>query len=332
MDSINRETNWPEVERFVPTHSDTYPFISLSDTYLTGRSVCIFGASRGIGRSTAIRFAVAGASTIIIAARSSLDEVEKAIYAAASNIRAERPRVLCLPGTDISDEASVGAAAKACEKACPGGLDVVIINAAQMGKPKLVAASNTWDWWHTWEVNVKGAYLCARIMLPLLLRGPAGAGGVGGGVVQTDNELTRDAESGKQMDVQRPQMLILVTSAGALNLHPTASAYQMSKLAVCRLAEFLDREYRRKGLVVLSLHPGGVKTEMATAWGQGRLVGLGVLGDSPELAADTMVWLAKEKRPWLGGRFVSVNWDMEKLLARKDEIVSRNLLRIMLSI
>lgn len=113
MDTIHRNTNWPDVEKFVPMHSETYPFISPSGADLCGRSVCIFGASRGIGRTTAIRFAVAGASMIAIAARSPLEEVENAIHAAASAAGRPRPRVLCPPGTDIVIDASVEAAAKA---------------------------------------------------------------------------------------------------------------------------------------------------------------------------------------------------------------------------
>jgi len=35
--------------------------------------------------------------------------------------------------------------------------------------------------------------------------------------------------------------------------------------------------------------------------------------DEPELAADTLVWLTRERRKWLAGRYVSYNWDMEEL-------------------
>lgn len=39
-----------------------------------------------------------------------------------------------------------------------------------------------------------------------------------------------------------------------------------------------------------------------------------------------LTWLTKEKRPWLSGRFVSANWDVEELEKRKDEIVDKDLL------
>src|SRR3569833_1178667 len=76
-------TNWPQVAKFVNTHNDTYPSISPEKANLSGKSVLITGASKGIGKATACRFAAAGCSRIAIAARSSLSEVEEAIQSAA---------------------------------------------------------------------------------------------------------------------------------------------------------------------------------------------------------------------------------------------------------
>jgi hypothetical protein len=44
------------------------------------------------------------------------------------------------------------------------------------------------------------------------------------------------------------------------------------------------------------------------------------LVDTPELAGDTISWLTRERREWLGGRYLSVNWDMEEVERRKAEI------------
>jgi hypothetical protein len=57
-----------------------------------------------------------------------------------------------------------------------------------------------------------------------------------------------------------------------------------------------------------------------------------VLVDKPELAANTIAWLTQERRPWLAGRYVSVNWDMEELDSRKDEIVQGDKLKLRLVI
>lgn len=55
-----------------------------------------------------------------------------------------------------------------------------------------------------------------------------------------------------------------------------------------------------------------------------------VLRDTPELGADTMVFLTQEKRDWLAGRFVSCAWDMPELLAKRDEIVKGDKLKLKL--
>jgi hypothetical protein len=47
-----------------------------------------------------------------------------------------------------------------------------------------------------------------------------------------------------------------------------------------------------------------------------------VSSDSPDLCAAMAVWLSKEPRPWLNGRYVSVHWDTDELEAKKDEIVA----------
>lgn len=54
--------------------------------------------------------------------------------------------------------------------------------------------------------------------------------------------------------------------------------------------------------------------------------------DTPQLAGDTAVWLAKNKPEWLAGRYIKATWDMEELVAKKEEIVQSNKLKIVMSI
>lgn len=41
-----------------------------------------------------------------------------------------------------------------------------------------------------------------------------------------------------------------------------------------------------------------------------------------------MAWLTSERRPWLSGRYLSVNWDVDDLEAMKDEIVKGDKLKM----
>ncbi|KAH9902054.1 hypothetical protein F4778DRAFT_791012 [Xylariomycetidae sp. FL2044] len=296
-----RQTNWPAIRDFVPTaHSDTYPFISAADADLTGKSVLITGASRGIGKAIALSFAAAGCSRLAVVARTGVaatTELEQAIVDAARAAGRDEPRVLAI-SADITSEADVDRAASTVAEAFGGALDVLVNNAGRAEAMLPVAASRVDDFWSAWEVNLKGPYLCTRALLPLL--------------------TTSDTRT-----------IINVSSAGAHMLTRGLLGYQTAKFALCRFTEFLVKEYEGQGLVAVALHPGDVLTNMTQVMpAEWR----GVFVDKPELAADTMVWLARERREWLSGRFLSATWDMRELEERKADIVRDDLLKFRLTL
>jgi NAD(P)-dependent dehydrogenase (short-subunit alcohol dehydrogenase family) len=292
QDPSLRETNWPAVAGYVSARKDTYPFIDPAKADLTGKSVLITGASKGIGKATAISFATAGCSKILLAARSDLADVETAVKDAAKKANRPQPLVHTLK-VDVASEDSVRVAAEAAADLLGGSLDVLINNAGYLEEWKPMAESNPSEWWWTWEVNIKGTYLAAHYFLPMLLK-------------------------------SQTKTIINVSSGGAHVLFPGASGYQTTKFALCRLTEFMDKEYYQQGLVAISLHPGGVKTDLALNMPPDRL---DVLTDTAELAADTIVWLSRERRDWLSGRFATVGWDMEQLEQKKQDILQRNLFK-----
>ncbi|CAI7566114.1 unnamed protein product [Penicillium manginii] len=271
-------TNWPAVAGYVSTRKDSYPFIDPTQADLTGKSVLITGASKGIGKATAISFATAGCSKILLLARSDLTDVETAVHNAA---------------VDVTSEESMRAAAETAADALGGSLDVLVNNAGYLDEWKPIAESKPSEWWRTWEVNIKGTYLAVHFFVPLLLK-------------------------------SETKTVINISSGGAHVIFPGASAYQTTKFALCRLTEFMDQEYHQEGLIAISVHPGGVKTDLAMNMPPERQ---SVLTDTPELAADTLVWLTRERRDWLAGRFASVSWDMEELEQKKQDILQRDLFK-----
>ncbi|KAI1117075.1 hypothetical protein F5Y14DRAFT_404753 [Nemania sp. NC0429] len=292
MAAITPDANREAVGAFTTVHHDTYPFISPEKADLSGKSVFVAGASKGIGRETALSLAKAGCSKIAIGARSDISSLEKEIAKAAADAGRSAPQVISLK-LDVTSEESVKAAADQIGQAFGGALDVLVCNAGNLETWVPLAESTPADWWQTYEINVKGTYLLNRFFIPLLLK-------------------------------SETKTSILVSSYGALTVRPGASGYQSSKFVVCRLAEFIANDYEKQGIVCLSLHPGGVKTELAynmpeEMWSW--------LVDEPALPADTIVWLSKEHRPWLNGRFFSVSWDVEELESKKDEIVKRDLFK-----
>ncbi|KAK3387783.1 hypothetical protein B0H63DRAFT_470908 [Podospora didyma] len=292
-----RTTNAYDVADFVTRHHDTYPLISATTTNLAGRSVFVTGASKGIGRATAIRYAVAGCNQIAIGARSALGEVEQAIKDAAKEAGHPEPTVVSVV-LDVISEDSVKAAADTISKAFDGKLDVLIANAGYMDPWEPLAESDTTSWITTLDTSLKGLYLCTRFFLPLLLK----------------SEL---------------KTVLAVSSIGALLISSGASSYQIAKFAACRFVECVDQDHHAEGIIAIALHPGGVRTELGLNLPDSFHQ---LLIDTPELPADHMVWLAKERREWLSGRFVFSNWDVAQLEAKKDEIVERNLLKFRMQI
>ena len=52
------------------------------------------------------------------------------------------------------------------------------------------------------------------------------------------------------------------------------------------------------------------------------------LTDTAELPADAIVFLTRERRIWLAGRYISCKWDMPELLSREKEIVGGGKLKM----
>ncbi len=150
------------------------------------------------------------------------------------------------------------------------------------------------DWWRVFEVNVRGAYLCARAAIPVMLeRGAGRIVNVGSGAAY------------------------LPMGLGG------SGAYGASKAALHRYGELLARELEPHGIPVFSISPGLVRTEMTTAsfafpdeapW-------------TPDEAAPTLVRkLATGRYDALAGRYLHAEHDdLDDLLARIDDVRERDL-------
>ncbi|CCM04176.1 uncharacterized protein FIBRA_06338 [Fibroporia radiculosa] len=278
---------------FVATeHHDTYPAINPSRSDLKGKVVFITGASKGIGRSMAIAFAQAGVSGLILAARSDMSATKAAVEAA------QRPghqiKVLTV-ALDASNLAQVESAAAKVEETF-GRVDILVNNAGYLGAYGLIGDSDPQEAWKAWSVNVLGTYAVTRAFLPLVLK-------------------------------SSDKTIIIIGSLAGLAKMPNLSAYQTSKLALLRFTELLMTEYGDKGILALCVHPGVIETDMADQVPDVKAGGFGTV-DTPELSAHTLTWLVRERRDWLAGRYVSSQWDMEELSAKKQEIIQGDKLKV----
>jgi NAD(P)-dependent dehydrogenase (short-subunit alcohol dehydrogenase family) len=188
-----------------------------------GRVALVTGAGRGIGAATARLLASEG-SAVALAART-----EKEIVSVAREISSRGGTALPV-SLDVADEASV----KACfgrVRAELGNVTILINNAGTPGVPLPVAATRPEAWRSIFDVNVTGAFLCAREALPAMA----------------------SANWGR---------IVNVSSAAAR--HPVAgmAAYGASKAALDQLTRVLALEGEPYGISVTGVYPGVVDTKM----------------------------------------------------------------------
>ena len=137
-------------------------------TTLSGKTLFITGASRGIGLAIALRAARDGAN-IVIAAKSDVPnpKLPGTIHTAAKAVEDAGGRALALK-CDIREEDEVKAAVAAAVDAF-GGLDILVNNASAIWlRGTLDTPMKRFDLMQ--QVNARGTFLCAQACLPHLLR------------------------------------------------------------------------------------------------------------------------------------------------------------------
>lgn len=188
---------------------------------MEAKTVLLTGASRGIGRATAIALGSRGHRLALLGRQSAeLDDVAKTIRTGGGD-----PVVV---NADVRDEDAVeSAVGEACEQL--GNIDVLINNAG-MGRYAPFEELTSDDWEHVLAVNVTGVATVLRSVLPLM----------------------RKAEDGHIINVGS----IRSTEVGA-----NTSSYAASKFGLDALTRTLRLELDGMGIVVSQICPGGVITE-----------------------------------------------------------------------
>jgi glucose 1-dehydrogenase len=242
---------------------------------LQGKNVLVTGASSGIGRAIAVRFAREGAN-VAINYRSGRDEARKTMEMART-VRSNSGGKEILVQADVSQEDQVrDMFAKALEAF--GSLDVLVNNAGiQMACPSHEMEAADFD--RVLGVNLRGPFLCAREALRhFLARG-------GGGVILNNSSVHEI--------IPKPKYL----------------SYSISKGGMENLTKTLALEYADKGIRVNAVGPGAVVTPINRAWIDNPTardeveshIPLGRAAESEEIAA-VFAFLASDEASYITGQ------------------------------
>ncbi|TAG03740.1 MAG: NAD(P)-dependent oxidoreductase [Cytophagia bacterium] len=133
-----------------------------------GKTVFITGASRGIGKSIALRLAAEGANIIIAAKTAEAHpKLEGTIHQTAEEVEKAGGKALPLV-VDVREETQVYEAVKqAVEKF--GGIDILVNNASAIQLTDTLSTDmKRYDLMH--HVNTRGTFLCSKACIPYLLK------------------------------------------------------------------------------------------------------------------------------------------------------------------
>ena len=189
---------------------------------LANKVALITGASRGIGRATALAMAQAGARVAVAARtepqlRALSDEVEAATG---------KPALVCV--ADVSNEADVVRMVEATLEAF-GRVDVLINNAGFNARKCKIWEITTAEWDAMFGVNLRGAFLCCREVVPGMIERRSG------------------------------HIINVISTAAQIGLEQIG-VYGATKWGLLGLTKSLIKEARPYNIRVTALSPGGTDT------------------------------------------------------------------------
>jgi NAD(P)-dependent dehydrogenase (short-subunit alcohol dehydrogenase family) len=243
---------------------------------LAGSVALVTGASRGIGKAIALALARAGADVACAATR-------------AENARATVDEILALGrkavalGAQVERADDVTALVRAATEAL--GLVDILVNNAGISNPKPVLEMSEADWDQTFDINAKGAFLCAQAVARRLAEG------------------------------KRPGVVLNIGSIAGVNAFPRRLTYCSSKAALHQMTKVMAIEWAPLGIRVNCLAPGYIHSDITEGLSQRGLLDLGALrrripqgelGRAEDIAS-AAVYLCSEEARYLTGSIVNVD-------------------------
>ena len=189
----------------------------MAEAELEGRVALVTGASRGIGAVIAGRLARGGAS-VGVNYRSNQDQAAKV----ADSITSQGGEALLVPG-DVSEEKSAVAAVKQVVDRW-GRIDILVNNAGII-RDRLLLRMTAEDWDQVLAVDLRGAFLCTKYVMPHLIR-------------------------------QRQGRIVNISSVVGIGGNPGQANYAAAKAGLIGFTKSVAREVASRNVTVNALAPG----------------------------------------------------------------------------
>lgn len=192
---------------------------------LSGKVAIITGAGRGIGKAIAVAYAANGAA-VCCAARTAAE-----IQDVAKHIESSGGKAIAVT-TDVTRLVAVENMYQKTVEAF-GGVDIIVVNAGGNFDRNTVEDSDHENWVKTIDLNINGAYYCAKAAIPHL----------------------KSRGGGK---------MIMVGSGVGHNGRVGSSAYAASKAGLWAMTRVLAQELWQYNISVNELVPGPVETQLSS--------------------------------------------------------------------
>jgi NAD(P)-dependent dehydrogenase (short-subunit alcohol dehydrogenase family) len=240
---------------------------------LSGKTALVTGASRGIGRSSALALAKAGAQVLVHYA-SGKDEAEAVVRAIRDvSGRAE------VVSADLAQPDGPAKLAAQVRRIVGDRLDILVANAG-VSKSATLEETTVEDFDRLFAVNVRAPFFLVQQLLPIL------------------------AKDGS---------VILLSSLAAHATVGTLAAYAATKGAVDTLVKHLASAFGPRGIRVNAVAPGIVETDMSnfarTEAGRDYALGIQALKRvaQPDDIAGAVAFLASSDARWITGDTLRVD-------------------------
>lgn len=252
------------------------------DASTNTRTALVTGGVRGIGLAISAALARMGMQVAMNYMSSPDDKVAAAVEHVnchRADIRPDRDGRTWAVRADVSDEQQVKSMIEEVVQR-GDGLDVLVANAGIV-RDNLSAFMDLADFKTVLDVNLTGAFLCAR-------------------------------EAARVMMRQRRGKIIFVSSVSGLDGNPGQANYAASKAGLVGMAKTLSKELGQRGITVNVVAPGLIETDMTAALAPELLeryataASLKRLGRPEEVAA-AVAFLASDAASYITGQTLRID-------------------------